>query len=56
MDASSRHGASIFSHKKKAGGDTAAVTPGFCLLTEGIRDVDAADLPTFGVEIKIPAG
>ena len=44
MDASGRHGASIFSHKKKAGGDTAAVTPGFCLLTEGIRDVDAADL------------
>ena len=56
MDASGRHGASIFSHKKKAGGDTAAVTPGFFLLTEGIRDVDAADLPTFGVEIKIPAG
>ena len=56
MDASGRHGASIFSHKKKAGGDTAAVTPDFCLLTEGIRDVDAADLPAFRVEIQISAG
>ena len=56
MDASGRHGASIFSHKKKAGDDAAAVTPGFRFPTERIGNVDAADLPAFRVEIQISAG
>ena len=56
MDASGRYGASIFSHKKKAGDDAAAVTPGFRFPTERIGNVDAADLPAFRVEIQISAG
>ena len=56
MDASGRHGASIFSNKKKAGGNAAAFAPCFCFLTERIWNVDAADFSALGIKIKIPAG
>lgn len=56
MDASGRHGASIFSNKKKAGGNAAAFAPCFCFLAEQIWNVDAADFSALGIKIKISAG
>ena len=56
MDASGRHGASIFSGKKKTGDDAAVFTPDFCFPAKGIRNIDPSDLSAFGIEIKVAAG
>ena len=56
MDASGRHGASIFSGKKKTGDDAAVFTPDFCFPAKGVRNIDPSELSAFGIEIKVAAG